>query len=76
MMMWGYGPWGGYGWMGTLMAIVFWGLIIWLCVSLFRRNRGSHRRDDALNILRERYARGEIDSEEFDRRKEDLKRYC
>ncbi|MEL1134675.1 SHOCT domain-containing protein [Desulfitobacterium sp. THU1] len=76
MMMWSYGPWGsGYGWMGMLMTIAFWSLIIWFGVSLFRRDGGLSRRNDALNILRERYARGEIDSEEFNRRKENLKRY-
>lgn len=86
MMMWGYGPWyngalgnGGYWWIGLIMMlaqILFWGLLIWFGVSLFRRG-GSHShtafgRNDALEILRERYARGEIDSEEFNRRKADL----
>jgi len=35
---------------------------------------GKERGDGALKILRERYARGEIDSDEFERRKQDLLR--
>ncbi|AGA68617.1 putative membrane protein (DUF2078) [Desulfitobacterium dichloroeliminans LMG P-21439] len=81
MMMWGYGPWSGGGswfWSVVMMAVqvLFWVLIIWFGVSLFKK--GNERtdslsiRNDAMGILRERYARGEIDSEEFHRRKEDL----
>jgi putative membrane protein len=86
MMMWGYGPgfngaWGngGFGWMGLVMMVVqilFWGLIIWFGVSLFKRSTGHSNsvngRNGALDILKERYARGEIDTEEFRQRKEDL----
>ncbi|MEL1134665.1 SHOCT domain-containing protein [Desulfitobacterium sp. THU1] len=81
MMMWGYGPWSGGGnWFSGLammaVQVLFWVLIIWFGVSLFKR--GNERTDtlktrsDAMDILRERYAGGEIDSEEFHRRKEDL----
>lgn len=87
MMMWGYGPWynngvwgnGSYWWMGIVMMlaqVLFWGLIIWFGVSLFKRGNGhtksAHGGNGALDILRERYARGEIDTEEYHRRKEDL----
>lgn len=87
MMMWGNGPWfnngswgyGGSWWMGLVMMgvqILFWGLLIWFGVSLFRRkgphSHATYGRNDALDILKERYARGEIDTEEFRRRKEDL----
>ena len=79
-MMWGYGPWYGNGsWMGLIMMAVqmlFWGLIIWFGVSLFTRGGRSSRltngRNEAMDILRERYAQGEIDTEEFNRRKEEL----
>jgi putative membrane protein len=79
MMMWGYGP--SWGWMGLVMMaaqILFWGLLIWFGVTFFRRSSGYTQsepiQNNALNILRERYARGEIDTEEFNRRKEDLLR--
>ncbi|SEP18316.1 putative membrane protein [Salinihabitans flavidus] len=71
-MMWG----GGYGIGGALMMLVFWGLIIALIVFVVRwltiNDRTSGRHDDSLAILRERFAKGEIDEEEFDRRKRAL----
>jgi putative membrane protein len=77
--------WGGHGYgMGTfgwLFMLVFWGLIIVGLVLLVRwlwdqgssaRSRGSG--DGPLDILKRRYARGEITKEEFDRIKQDLVR--
>lgn len=73
-MMWGWG-WG----MGMmLMMLVFWGLVIAGLVVLVRwitgqgGAGGAARPDRALEILRERYARGEINREEFEARKRDL----
>ena len=77
--MWGgYG--GGWGWgawlnMGVGM-VVFWGLVIACGVALVRylaagRNRSSGTRDalsEAERILADRFARGEIDEDEFRRR--------
>lgn len=68
-MMWG----GGYGVFGGLMMLVFWGVVIALivlAVHWLRDNRaGGTRGSDALDILRARLAKGEIDEEEFRRRK-------
>jgi putative membrane protein len=36
------------------------------------RSVAPHRRDNALSILRERYARGEISREEYESRRRDL----
>ncbi len=71
-MMWGDG-WGMHG----LMPILWWGLVAVVVVVLLRRNRWHHdhssgSRDRAHCILRERYARGEIDKAEFEARKRDL----
>lgn len=72
MYMWGpeFG-WGmGWGWFG-LMHLLWWVLLPVLAVLLYRAwrggNRGEHgaRRNTALDILRERYARGEIDENEY-----------
>jgi len=82
---WGYGPGaygGSYWWMGLVgMAIqaVFWVGIIVLGVYLFRRlsprvSGGAAGHGDALDILRERFARGEIDAEEFQRRRDMLQK--
>jgi putative membrane protein len=66
----GFG-WGG-GWITWIVIIaVVTGLVIWAV------RRGSAREehrfgDRALDILKERYAKGEIDKEEFDRMKKDL----
>lgn len=70
----------GFGAMlfGGLMMIAFWGGIIVLIVLLVRWLSGSAQarherpagRASALEILQERYARGEIDHDEFERRKQ------
>ncbi len=75
----------GFGAFGGLMMIpmvLFWGLIIWLIVWLVRGAGGGcggswryDRHDEsnsALDILKTRYARGEINKEEFEAKKKDL----
>ena len=79
---WGNGSYGygGYGWMGIMgiiMPILFIVVIILLGIYLFRRNTSPHTfglrgHNSPLDILRERYARGEIDSAEYEKRKQDL----
>ena len=69
-----------YGWMpmmgiGLLGMILFWGLLIGSTVFLIRWLIGEtviKREDSALEILKKRYARGEINKQEFDERKRDL----
>ncbi|XKE44189.1 SHOCT domain-containing protein [Halomonas organivorans] len=73
---------GSYGWghmlFGGLMMVLFWGAVIALAVLLVRgltRGRGeaiSQQRPTALDILQERYARGEIDQQEYEQRRRDL----
>ena len=77
----GYGM-GGYGLWGGFMMLLFWGLVIVLILGAVRWLFGAlpghtnhHARDSsrrALDILDERYARGEIEREEYLRRREDL----
>ena len=76
----GYGH-GGYGMMGMagmVMPLILGIGIILLGIFLYRRNSsqvhtdGLGRRNGGLDILRERYARGEIDSAEYQSRKQDL----
>ena len=80
MMNFGFMPFGGFGW---IFMLVFWGLIIWVIVSLVRGGFGrghmcGHDHGDSshekspLEILKERYAKGEIDKKEFEERKKDL----
>lgn len=85
--MWGWDHMHGYdGWMGggfgIFFMIVFWGLVILAIIALIRwlsADWGALRggppappRKTALEILEERYAKGEIDREEFQRKKQDL----
>jgi len=71
---------GQNGWMGMLPIVchlIFLILIIVLAVILLRRHGSKVRlmqklNDPALLILRERYAHGEIDTDEFNARKQDL----
>ncbi len=73
---WGMHPmWGIWGLGMTLMMLVFWGVVIAALVLAIRwmaRQAAGPRPDPALEILRQRYARGEIDKDEFEARKRDL----
>ena len=60
--MYGYGWWAPVG--GLFMFAVF-GLFAWLIVSAVRPERTSTGESRALEVLADRYARGEIDVEEF-----------
>ena len=66
---------GDWGW-GFLMML-FWAVVIILIVVLIVRGFGSNHADssksDALDIAKERYAKGEIKKEEFEQLKKDLK---
>ena len=75
MMNWYDGSTGWGGWLVTsLMMVAFWALVIVAVVAIFRgagrgddRDGAVHR--DAIDILDERFARGEIDEAEYHARK-------
>lgn len=77
-MMGSYGsPWGMHGFGGGVLMFLFWGGIIagivLLVVVLARQGTPSADRDEsALEILKRRYVRGEIDRDEYERIKEQL----
>jgi len=81
-MMWGW-DWGWGAWllMGVTM-LLFWGLVVAAVVALVRylggtrpdgRAGNGHERPSAEEILAERFARGEIDADEYTRRRELLR---
>ena len=73
------GDW-GMGWFGMLFSLLFWILVIvaivYLIKYLARASRGDRKSvqhgSNAMDILKERYARGEIDRNEFEQMKQDL----
>lgn len=73
-MHWG---WDGGGWLTMGIAILIWlvilVVIVWLVVrrtnAADRRHAdGQGHRDEALDLLRRRFASGEIDAEEYEQR--------
>ena len=73
--MWWHDGWGGGWFFMPLITLTFWVAVIWIVVSLLRsrptipppaRDTRSAARSD--EILAQRYARGEIDDDEYRRR--------
>ncbi|MDD4873575.1 MAG: SHOCT domain-containing protein [Dehalococcoidales bacterium] len=67
----------GLVWLFNLfIMVVFWGgilaLVIWLIIKLARGGSSITRSNNALDIAKERYAKGEISREEFEQIKKDL----
>ncbi len=67
-MHWEYGMGFGMGW----IWIVFLVIITVLALNLLGRQGKNSDTKSALDILKERYAKGEIDKEEFDQKRKDL----
>jgi len=73
---WGFGA---MGWLGPIMMLVFWGSIILVLVLLARRlwypaqhGAGTAPVESPLEVLKRRYAEGDIGRDEFERMKKDL----
>jgi putative membrane protein len=60
----------GLFWVALILAVIF--LVRWLLLSAGGRGREPLREESALEILKKRYARGEIDKQEFEEKKKDL----
>jgi len=80
-MMMDWGPGWGMGWFGIVFMVVFWALILLGIAALVKwivsggggqASQGPRAEDSALEILKKRYARGEIDRQEFEEKKRDL----
>jgi len=72
MMMdgWSFGP--SMMWMMWLGGLIFWGGLIAFGVWAVRRFTDRRPANEARGILVERFARGEIDDDEFQRRRRAL----
>jgi putative membrane protein len=76
MMWWDGGPgWGGWLVM-TLIMVIFWGAVIFAGIVAWRAVNRSDRQRQRVDerspelLLDERFARGEIDAEEYTHRRE------
>ena len=77
---WGFGGFGSFWWIMPILMVLFWGLVTWAIIALIRRASWSGRccgdssmsTDSAQEILKRRFARGEIGKEEFDEKKREL----
>ena len=71
---------GGYGIMGFgmgfgfLLMILFWGAVIWLIFSLINAAQSNKKDEDALTILKKRYASGEISKKQYEEMKKEINR--
>lgn len=77
MMMGGFGAGYGMGLIGPVLMFGFWVLVVlgvvvlarWLLSAGKTRGVGTRQEDSALEILRKRYAQGEIDRREFEEKR-------
>jgi putative membrane protein len=80
--------WGAFGWLGMLITLFFWGgllvLLIWAVVRIVtaiehrhstppHTAQGHAQDSSAEEILKQRFARGEIDTKEFEERRRMLR---
>ena len=84
-MMWGY-MYGPYPGPGAFLSILSWVVLVIIIVWIVRWVFGSHHHrgplvggprhpwmhNSALDTLKERYAKGEIDKAEFDQKRKDI----
>lgn len=84
---WDGGGWGWGGWLlMAMMMVLFWGAVIAAVIAFVRYSGRGHDghghhapssagrgQDQALRILEERFARGEIDSDEYTQRRDLLR---
>lgn len=75
-MMYGlYGDFIGHTIVGGFFMIIFWvaviSFIVWV-INLASNSHDEHKPKTAIDILKERYARGDISKEEFEDKKKDI----
>lgn len=72
--MWGEHD--GMGWwmvFGSVWVVLFWAVVVWLVVRVTDRpGSDGELRDSAVEILKRRYANGEITKEEFEAIRRDI----
>lgn len=67
----GWGTW-GFGWIIWIIVLV---IIVWGIIKIVssNSNKPQHKQDEnALDILKKRYAKGEITKEQYDQMRKDI----
>ena len=70
---------GSYGMMGFgigfgfIFMLLFWGVLIWLVVTLINAGQSGRKEEDALIILKKRYASGKISKKQYDEMKKEIR---
>ncbi len=59
---------GGFMWIFWIVLVV---LVVWILQGSSANSRSTNE-ESALDILKKRYAKGEIDKEEFERKRKEL----
>jgi putative membrane protein len=70
-MMWGYYDGWSWLWMAAMM-VLFWGGVIAVAVFAIRAFSAPKSNDLAVDVLRRRFASGEITQDEFEKTREAL----
>ena len=67
---------GGYGMMGFgfLFMLLFWGIVIWLVITLINATQSTKGEDDVLAVLKKSYASGEITKKQYEEMRKELMR--
>ena len=69
---------GGYGMMGFGMGfgfifmLLFWGLIIWIIITLINASQSNKNEPNSLTILKRRYASGKITKKQYEEMRKEL----
>ena len=78
---WDHGSWGhGGGFLGpwmlvsALLWLTFFSLLVWVAVRMFNVRQGGRTADSAEEILRQRFARGEVDVQTYENALDALRR--
>jgi len=53
--------------------LLFWGVLIWLVVTLINAGQSGKKEEDPSNILKKRYASGKISKKQYEEMKKELK---
>lgn len=74
-MWYNYNNMMGFGLFGGVVMLVFWVFIILMIIWIVKESSNKYSRPEAgkaLEILKERYAKGEINKEEFEIKRKDI----